>query len=103
MARAASDALQKSFTTVEKRKALWKLYQKALIDYVEDAATIQSAQTLSDERSTSPDDAEAKHVRVVASALSVFKTLLCKRAVCIMPCSVTDLSQWSRVTNLDKV
>lgn len=97
MARAASDALQKSFTTVEKRKALWKVYQKALIEYVEDAAIFQSAQTLSDERSTSPDDAEAKHVRVVASALSVFNTLLCKDVNCVMPCSVTDLSQPSRV------
>ena len=62
VSRAATEALHKSFTTPEKRKSLWRLYGKELIEYIEDAATVQTPQTLSDERSTSPDEAQAKYV-----------------------------------------
>ena len=76
VARSAQDALQAAFATPEKKDALWKAYRQALLDYVEDAMLVQSQQTLSDERTTSPDDSEAKHVRVVSTAAFVLLQLI---------------------------
>lgn len=76
VARSAQDALQAAFSTPEKRNVLWKVYRQALLDYVEDAMLVQSQQTLSDERTTSPDDSEAKHVRVVSTAALVLLQLI---------------------------
>jgi E3 ubiquitin-protein ligase listerin len=76
VARSAQDALQAAFSTPEKRGALWKVYRTALLEYVEDAMLVQSQQTLSDERTTSPDDSEAKHVRVVSTAALILLQLI---------------------------
>ena len=76
VARAASDALEHAFPSPEKRDALWKIYKDSLLGYVEDAALTQTPQTLSDERTTSPDDAEAKHVRVAGNAVALLLRLL---------------------------
>ena len=76
VSRSAQDAIEKSFPTQEKQKVVWKLYQRSLLDYVEDAVLNQTPQTLSDERTTSPDDAEAKYVRVVGTATMVLGRLL---------------------------
>lgn len=69
VARAAQESISLSFTSDEKRKALWRVYKTALIEYAEDAILEQTPKTLSDERSTTPDDAEAKFVRVVGNAI----------------------------------
>lgn len=69
MARAAQESLSFAFTNDDRRRALWKVYKDALIDYAEDAILVQTPKTLSDERSTSPDDADAKFVRVVGNAI----------------------------------
>ncbi|KEF52443.1 uncharacterized protein A1O9_11684 [Exophiala aquamarina CBS 119918] len=69
VARAAQESITISFPTDEKRRALWKVYKDALVEYAEDAILTQTAQTLSDERSTSLDDAETKFVRVVSTAM----------------------------------
>lgn len=76
VARSATDALAAAFPTPEKRQALWKLYKDSLFDFAEDAILVQTVQTLSDERSTSKDDAESKHARVSGSALTMFGHLL---------------------------
>ncbi len=76
MARAAQESIAASFTTDEKRRALWKVYKIALLDYAEDAIFVQTATTLSDERSTTPEDAEAKHVRVVGNAMSLLSQVI---------------------------
>ncbi|KIW19489.1 hypothetical protein PV08_00061 [Exophiala spinifera] len=68
-ARAAQDSIASSFPTDEKRRALWKVYSTTLVDYVEDAIFSQTPKTLSDERSTTPEDAEAKFVRVAGNAM----------------------------------
>ena len=78
VARSAAEALRKSFSTEEKRRALWRIYQKDLVEYVEDAATVQTSLTLSDERTTSPDDAAAKYVRVVGTSLLLLNAFLSK-------------------------
>ena len=75
VARAAKDALTSAFGTEEKRQALWKLYKEVLLEYVEDAVLVQTTDTLSDERTTSKDDAEAKRARVAGSAMNMFVQL----------------------------
>lgn len=55
---------------------MWKVYRSPILEYVDDAILLQTVQSLSDERTVSPDDAEAKHVRVVASGLQVLCKLL---------------------------
>lgn len=76
VSRAALDSFATAFPSEDKRKAVWRLYQGPLLDYVEDAVLSHTPQTLSDERSTSPDDAEAKYVRVVSTALLTLDKLL---------------------------
>ena len=75
-ARAAQSALSSAFLTEEKRKALWKIYEDALLSYAEDAILVQTTHSLSDERTTSPDDAEAKQVRVAGSAMLMLAHLI---------------------------
>ena len=89
VSRSAQDALEKSFPTPEKQKAVWRLYQRSLIGYIEDAILNHTPQTLSDERTTSPDDAEAKHVRVAGAASRVLARLLAD----IPPLSTTEPRQ----------
>lgn len=76
VARSAQDSLARVFPTEEKRLMLWRAYQSALLRYVDDAALQQTAQTLSDERTISPDDSMAKHVRVAASAIFVLRNVI---------------------------
>lgn len=76
VARAASDALDRCFATPEKKAALWNIYKDSIQDRVEDAILVQTTATLSDERTTSPDEAEAKHVRVVGTAVRLLGQLL---------------------------
>ncbi|KAI5291407.1 hypothetical protein KEM54_004942 [Ascosphaera aggregata] len=66
--RAAQDSFLQVFTTDAKRQGVWKAYQEPILDFVEDAILVQTPLTLSDERSTGPDDMELKHARVVATA-----------------------------------
>jgi E3 ubiquitin-protein ligase listerin len=76
VSRAVQEGLEKAFSTADKRKALWKIYKDSLVDYAEDAILLQTAQTLSDERTTSPDNAEAKQVRVASNAILMLLQLL---------------------------
>ena len=76
VARAAADALDETFATPVKKDALWKIYRDAVYERVEDSLLLQTAATLSDERNTSQDDAEAKYVRVVGTALRLASQLV---------------------------
>ncbi|RMZ89542.1 hypothetical protein DV736_g3226, partial [Chaetothyriales sp. CBS 134916] len=67
--RAAKEALELVFPTPEKRHMLWKKYRDSLLSHAEDAILVQTANSLSDERSTSKDEAQAKYSRVVGSAM----------------------------------
>lgn len=64
------------FATEEKRESLWKIYQNSILLFVEDVILHQTPLTLSDERITKPDDAEAKYARVVGTAFSLFTRVL---------------------------
>ncbi|KAF5644121.1 e3 ubiquitin ligase listerin [Fusarium sp. NRRL 25303] len=77
VARAASDGLTSFLNTPEKVLAFWTKCQGQILDYAIDA--IQETQdTLSDERSTTAEDAEAKYYRVVTASLSLVLGLLQK-------------------------
>lgn len=64
------------FSSEEKRAGLWKIYQSSILDFVDDVLLQQTAQTLSDERTVKPDDAEAKYARVVGTALLLFNRII---------------------------
>ena len=101
VSRSAQDALEKSFPTQEKQRAVWKLYQRSLVEYAEDAILHQTPQTLSDERSTSPDDAEAKHVRVVGTATLVLCHLL--RGITDGPNDGSGYAKYTRILTSERL
>lgn len=75
VARAASDGLSSFINTPEKVAAFWRKCQTQILDYAIDAIR-ETQDTLSDERSTTKDDAEAKYLRVIGSSLSLVLSLL---------------------------
>ncbi|MCJ1314021.1 hypothetical protein MMC25_007701 [Agyrium rufum] len=71
VARAAQEAYTQVFSTEEKQKSVWKVYQEPIINYCSDVILRETVASLSDERTTSADDAQGKYARAVGSALSV--------------------------------
>ena len=76
VARAAQESFKQVFPTPEKTQNLWKVFKRAILEYCRDAILRETAQTLSDERSVSPDDAEAKRSRVLGTGISVLFKLI---------------------------
>ena len=76
VSRTAQDSIASAFNSDDKRRALWKIYKNALVEYASDAILVQTSRTLSDERSTTPDDAEAKFVRVVGNAIQLLSQVI---------------------------
>ena len=74
--RAAQESLEQVFPSVEKRSNLWRLYRSSIIAFCSDAITKESMYTLSDERTASPDDALAKHARVVGASILVATNMI---------------------------
>lgn len=74
--RAATDSFQLVFATEVKRKNVWRLYQASLAEYSRHVVVKESANTLSDERTTSPDDASAKYSSVVGAAITTLTNLI---------------------------
>ncbi|KAL4895806.1 hypothetical protein BDV59DRAFT_173180 [Aspergillus ambiguus] len=74
--RSALDSFTHVFSTEEKRIGVWKIYQSSILDFVDDVILQQTPQTLSDERTVKPDDAEAKYARVAATALLLFNRII---------------------------
>ncbi|KAK1146565.1 hypothetical protein N8T08_002995 [Aspergillus melleus] len=69
--RSALESFTRVFSTDEKRKGVWKVYQTSILDFVDDVILQQTPQTLSDERTVKPDDAEAKSIyTLVRSAVA---------------------------------
>ncbi|OJD26972.1 hypothetical protein ACJ73_01642 [Blastomyces percursus] len=100
--RAARESVVRAFPTEEKRQSLWKIYRSSIFEFVIDAVLEQTPQTLSDERTVRPDEAEAKHARVVGTALQVFKQLLAKSSTAqldkdsdFIATLITSKSLWS--------
>lgn len=75
VARAATEGFSAFLTTDDKVAQFWKKCQPQVLQYATDAI-IETPDTLSDERSTKPEDAEAKYYRVVAASFSLVLGLL---------------------------
>jgi hypothetical protein len=69
VSRAAYDAFSKVFSSADKQRGVWRAFQAPILEYCRDAILNETVQTLSDERTTTPDDAESKYARVIATAL----------------------------------
>lgn len=77
VARAATDGLSTFLTTDDKILQFWKKCQAQVLQYATEAIT-ETPDTLSDERSTKPEDAEAKYYRVIAAGFSLVLGLVQK-------------------------
>ena len=77
VARAASDALAAFLQTKEKEEAFWKAVQSHALEFAIEAIK-KTPDTLSDERSTTKQDADAKYYRVVGASLSLALNLVRK-------------------------
>lgn len=75
VSRAAGDGLSSFLTTPEKLSAFWVKCQGQILDFAVEAIR-ETQDTLSDERSTKAEDAEAKYFRVVTASLSLVLALL---------------------------
>lgn len=76
VAEATQSSLRRVFSTAEKIQSLRRAYQKPILEFCRDAIVQESTFTLSDERTVSPDDAEAKYSRVVSFCLALLGSLL---------------------------
>ncbi|KAI1386605.1 uncharacterized protein F4822DRAFT_321485 [Hypoxylon trugodes] len=77
VSRAATEGLSSFLTTPEKIIQFWKRCQAQILSYASDAMK-ETPDTLSDERSTNADDAEAKYYRVLGSSIALVLNLLQK-------------------------
>ena len=69
VARSAQESFRKTFPTEEKQRGVWKAFQEPILVYCSDTILRETPNTLSDERTVSTDDAEAKYSRAVGGAL----------------------------------
>jgi E3 ubiquitin-protein ligase listerin len=83
--RTAKDAFGKSFASDEKQRNVWRVYQGPILEYCSEIIFQENVRTICDERTTSPDDAEAKYARVIGSTISTVVD-----AIGIFPCFVVS-------------
>lgn len=76
VSNAAKESLKQVFSTEEKMKNVWTVYFGSIMEYCSDALFKETVQTLSDERTVSPDDAFAKHAMVVAATVRVVRHII---------------------------
>ncbi|KAI9801446.1 MAG: hypothetical protein M1833_002678 [Piccolia ochrophora] len=76
VAAAAQDAFNQVFPGQEKMRNIWKVYERAIMEHAQNAVFRETVLTLSDERTVSPDDAKAKHSRVVATGISLLTNMM---------------------------
>jgi hypothetical protein len=77
VSRAAKDGLSSFLTTDERVTQFWKKCQPQILGYASEAI-LETPDTLSDERSTTKEDAETKYYRVVGGSLSLILNILQK-------------------------
>lgn len=77
VARAASDGIASFLDTADKVLMFWRKCQPQILSYAQEAIE-EKPETLSDERTVSPDDAQAKYDRVIGASLSLIVNLLGK-------------------------
>lgn len=73
--RAAQESFKLVFPSEEKYKGVWQVYQADIVQFGQNVIMKESPNTLSDERTTSPDDANAKYLRSLAAVLMMITNL----------------------------
>ncbi|EKG21184.1 Zinc finger RING-type protein [Macrophomina phaseolina MS6] len=73
---AAQASFKSVFSSPEKMHNVRKAFQQQILEYCRNVIDKETPSTLSDERNTSSDDAEAKYSRVIASSIAVISSLL---------------------------
>lgn len=76
VSRAANESFKRVFSAEEKMKNVWRLYQVSILEYARDVIVKETPSTLSDERTTSPEDASAKYSRVVSASVMMVTNLM---------------------------
>ena len=76
VAEATQSSLRQVFNTPEKIQSIRKAYQQPILEYCRDAIDQETVLTLSDERTVTPDDAEAKYSRVISACISLVGSLI---------------------------
>ena len=76
VSRAANESFSRVFSSEEKMKNVWRLYQVSILEYAMDVVLKETTNTLSDERTTSPDDSSAKYSRVVGASIMMVTNLV---------------------------
>ena len=76
VSRAANESLRQVFSSEEKMKNVRRLYQTSLLEYAMDVVVKETANTLSDDRTTSPDDSSSKYSRVVGASIMMVTNLM---------------------------
>ncbi|KAI9775587.1 MAG: hypothetical protein M1835_005753 [Candelina submexicana] len=71
VSKAAQQSFKQVFPTQEKVHNVWRSYSRPILEYCRDALLRETVQTLSDERTVSPDEAETKYAALVGTTLSV--------------------------------
>ncbi|KAH6855983.1 hypothetical protein B0I37DRAFT_424801 [Chaetomium sp. MPI-CAGE-AT-0009] len=87
--RAATDALSSFLQTKEKEEAFWKAVQTRALDFATEAMK-ETPDTLSDERSTTKQDSDAKYHRVIGASLYLALNLIRKGDISLLQDGLTD-------------
>ena len=93
VSRAAQESFRQVFATEEKTQNVWRVYRQAIAEYTGNVVAKETENTLSDERTTSPDDASAKYSRVAGCAVMVLTNLLGKPLSLLDSCDYADQSR----------
>jgi hypothetical protein len=78
VAEATQNSLRVVFKSPEKIQNIRPLYQQRILEYCAGAIQNETPQTLSDERTVSPDDAASKYSRLISTCTAVVASLLDK-------------------------
>ena len=78
VSRSAFEALSEVFVTEEKLLGVRRAYQEQILRYCTIVVSDETAQSLSDERVVTVEDAESKHARVITSSVCLLSDLLNK-------------------------
>ena len=76
VSKAAQETLSSIFPTEEKLFGVRKAYHQPLLQYCIDVVRYETVDSLSDARTVSSDDAEAKYARTVATCICLLQDLL---------------------------
>ena len=76
VSKAAQESFKLVFPSEEKYNGVWKVYQSDIIAYIRNLIENESPDTLSDERTTTPDDAMSKYTRSLGSVIMMLTHLI---------------------------